>query len=173
MILIFSSSSLPCNDACTVCVGNIVFTFQELTLLAWARFQRQLWRITAESRYGIISRWNVQRMAEAYLTLHCVMLGVCLQPDHQHVRGGVQHRDWHQPRGGDRVGQEEGRRHEGLRGEDGRDDYKQSLKKENIKNMTQHCDCNKSFIVNSHFTQSFYTKQSLICSILLKVALSS
>ena len=71
------------------------------------------------------------------------------------------------------MGQEEGRRHEGLRGEDGRDDNKQSLKKENIKNMTQHCDCNKSFIVNSHFTQSFYTKQSLICSILLKVALSS
>ena len=53
--------------------------------------------------------------------------GVCLQPDHQHVRGRVQHRHRHQPRGGDRVGQEEGRGHEGLRGKNGRDDHQQSL----------------------------------------------
>ena len=64
------------------------------------------------------------------LTFHLIFFttGVCLQPDHQHVRGGVQHRHRHQPRGGDRVGQEEGRGHEGLRGEDGGNDHQQSLR---------------------------------------------
>ena len=45
--------------------------------------------------------------------------GVRLQPDHQHVRGRVQHRHRHQPRGGHRVGHEEGQRHEDLHRQDG------------------------------------------------------
>ena len=67
------------------------------------------------------------RTSYSDISANILTAGVCLQPDHQHVRGGVQHRHRHQPRGGHRVGQEEGRGHEGLRGKDGRDDHKQSL----------------------------------------------
>ena len=65
---------------------------------------------------------KVKHLDIMLISAHILTAGVCLQPDHQHVRGGVQHRHRHQPRGGHRVGQEEGRGHEGLCGKDGRDD---------------------------------------------------
>lgn len=100
---------------------NNLFIFQELTLLVWAPFQRLLWLTIAESRY-------LKCLDIILNSAHILTAGVCLQPDHQHVRGGVQHRHRHQPRGGHRVGQEEGRGHEDLRGKDGWDDHKQSLR---------------------------------------------
>ena len=69
------------------------------------------------------------------------------------------------------MGQEEGRGHEGLRGQDGRDDHKQSL---SMTHGNGNCNsCNNFKLLTVNFTQTFYTKQSLIFSILQKVSLSS